>query len=80
MHNTDPLEVTGHSRWYGLNMLGPGNDSIWKYGLVGVCVSLWAWALRPSCLEASLLFAFGTDVELSASPAPCLVGAAMLQN
>ena len=32
----------------GLCMLGPGSDTIRRYGPVGVGVSLWAWALRPS--------------------------------
>jgi hypothetical protein len=26
-------------------MLGPGSGTIWRCGLVGVGVSLWAWAL-----------------------------------
>jgi hypothetical protein len=31
----------------GLYMFGPGSDTIWRRcGLVGVGVSLWAWALR----------------------------------
>jgi hypothetical protein len=29
---------------YGLYMLGPGSDAIRRCGLVGVGVSLWAWA------------------------------------
>jgi hypothetical protein len=32
----------------GLNMLGPGSDTIRKCGLVGVNVSLWGWEVRPS--------------------------------
>jgi hypothetical protein len=32
---------------HGLNMLGPGNGTIWRCGLVRIGVSLWAWALRP---------------------------------
>jgi len=32
----------------GLSMLGPGSGTIRRCGLVGVGVSLWAWALRPS--------------------------------
>jgi hypothetical protein len=32
----------------GLNMLGPGSGTIKKCGLVGVGVSLWVWALKPS--------------------------------
>ena len=32
----------------GLNMLGPRSGTIKRYSLVGVAVSLWAWALRPS--------------------------------
>jgi hypothetical protein len=38
-------------------MLGLGSGNSRRYGLVGVAVSLWAWALRPhpSCLEVSLL-------------------------
>jgi hypothetical protein len=45
----------------GLNMLGPEDGTLWRYGLVGVGVSLWAWALipHPNCLETSLLSAFG---------------------
>ena len=31
----------------GLCMLGPGSGTIRRYGLVGVSVSLWMWALRP---------------------------------
>ena len=31
-----------------LYMLGPGSGTIRRCGLVGVGVSLWAWALRPS--------------------------------
>jgi hypothetical protein len=37
-----------HADCYGLNMLGPGSGIIWKGGLVGVGVSLWRWALKPS--------------------------------
>ena len=32
----------------GLNTLGPGSGSIKRCGLVGVGVSLWVWAIRPS--------------------------------
>jgi hypothetical protein len=32
----------------GLNMLDPRSSTIWRYGIVGVGVSLWVWALRPS--------------------------------
>ena len=32
----------------GLYMLDPGSGDIRKSGPVGVGVSLWAWALRPS--------------------------------
>ena len=35
------------TRCGGLNMLGPGNGTIRRCGLVGVGVSLWGWALRP---------------------------------
>jgi hypothetical protein len=35
-------------------MLGQGNGTIWRCGLVGVGVSLWAWANTPRCLEVSL--------------------------
>ena len=31
-----------------LNMFGPGSGTIWRCDLVGVGVSLWGWALRPS--------------------------------
>jgi hypothetical protein len=33
---------------YGLYMLSPGSGTIKRCGPVGVGVSLWAWALRPS--------------------------------
>ena len=33
---------------HGLNMLGPGNNTIWRCDPLGVGVSLWVWALRPS--------------------------------
>jgi hypothetical protein len=36
------------ARCDGLYMLGPGSDTVGRCGLVGVGVSLWAWALRPS--------------------------------
>jgi hypothetical protein len=29
---------------HGLNILGPGSGTIWRYGLVGIDVSLWVWA------------------------------------
>jgi len=32
----------------GLCRLGPGNGTIRRCGSVGVGVSLWTWALRPS--------------------------------
>ena len=32
----------------GLHMLGPGSGTTKKCGLVGVGMSLWAWALTPS--------------------------------
>jgi hypothetical protein len=32
----------------GLNMLGPESGAIRMYGLAGVSVSLWVWALRQS--------------------------------
>jgi hypothetical protein len=32
----------------GLYMLGPGSSTFRRCGLVGVGVSLWIWALRPS--------------------------------
>jgi hypothetical protein len=32
----------------GLHMLGPGSLTIKRFGPVGVGVSLWVWALRPS--------------------------------
>jgi hypothetical protein len=40
----------------GLYMLFPGRGTFRRCGPVGVGVSLWVWALRPSssCLEASL--------------------------
>ena len=43
----------------GLYMIGPGSGTIWRCGLVGVDVSLLAWALRPysGYLEASILLA-----------------------
>jgi hypothetical protein len=31
----------------GLKILGLGSSTIWRCGLVGVGVSLWAWALMP---------------------------------
>jgi hypothetical protein len=59
-------------------MLASGSGTIRRCGLVGVGVSLWAWALNPhsSCLEVSILLAAfrDEDVELSAPPAPCLPG------
>jgi hypothetical protein len=32
----------------GLYMLDPGSGTIQSIGVVGVGVSLWVWALRPS--------------------------------
>jgi hypothetical protein len=32
----------------GLNMHGPGGGTTRRHGPVGVYVSLWEWALRPS--------------------------------
>ena len=32
----------------GLYMLGPGSGTIRRCGPVGVGVSLWVWAIRPS--------------------------------
>jgi hypothetical protein len=29
-------------------MLGPGSGTIRRCGLVGICVSMWVWSLRPS--------------------------------
>ena len=74
-----------------LNMLGPGNGTIRRYGLVEVGVafwsrfslvrgnaSLWGWALRPSplavCETVFSCLPLEQDVELSASPVPCLPG------
>jgi hypothetical protein len=54
--NWEPLEeqsvlLTAEPPLYmchGLYMLGPGSDTIRRCGSVGVGVSLWAWATRPS--------------------------------
>jgi len=32
----------------GLNMLGPESGTLWRCGLAGGTISLWAWDLRPS--------------------------------
>jgi hypothetical protein len=32
----------------GLYMLGPGSGTVRRCGFVGVGVSLWVWAIRPS--------------------------------
>ena len=65
-------------------MLGPGGNTIGRYGLVGGSVSLWRWTLRdaPSAQalpsvengrEATLLLAASDQtVELWAPPASCL--------
>jgi hypothetical protein len=64
----------------GSNMLGPGSGTIRRCVLVGVGVSLWAWALRPSSSlpgsESSPVchLPLGEDVEPSAPPAPHLPG------
>ena len=46
------VELTSsvHTRAHcnGLYMLSPGSGTIWRCGPVGVGVSLWVWALRPS--------------------------------
>jgi hypothetical protein len=34
----------------GLYMLSPGSGTIWRCGLVGAGVSLWAWLLRSKLL------------------------------
>jgi hypothetical protein len=57
----------------GLNILGPGSDTMrrYGYGLVGGSVSQWEWALRdllPSFLEVILfLFAFRTKYRILSS-------------
>jgi hypothetical protein len=37
----------------GLHMLGPQSGTF-RYGPVGVGVSLWVWNSQPNCLEVSL--------------------------
>jgi hypothetical protein len=37
-----------YSLRYSLNMLDPGSGTIRRCGPVGVGVSLWVWALKPS--------------------------------
>jgi hypothetical protein len=39
--------IWGKGRCDGLYMCGPRSHTIWRYGLVGVGVSLWVWALIP---------------------------------
>jgi len=41
------LQPVGISQCHGLYVLGHGSGTVWRCGLVGVGVSLWAWALRP---------------------------------
>jgi hypothetical protein len=41
------LETQRMTHCDGLYMFGPGSGTIRRCGLVGVGVSLWAWALRP---------------------------------
>jgi hypothetical protein len=38
----------GAREWNVMVCICPGSDTIWRCGLVGVDVSLWVWALRPS--------------------------------
>ena len=55
-----------HTHCGGLNMLGPGNGTVRRCGLVGGSVSLWGWALEvssylqapPRAEEGLLLTAF----------------------
>jgi hypothetical protein len=66
-------------------MLGPGNGTIRRYGLVGGGVALLRKCVTlrvdietlspPSCLEASLLFAFGTRCRILS---PCVMPAWMM--
>jgi hypothetical protein len=42
------LELLFCCRCHGLNMLGPASGTIRRCGPVGVGVSLWGWASRPS--------------------------------
>jgi len=42
-HNQEP-----EGKCHGLNEIGPGSGTVRRCGPVGVGVSLWAWALRPS--------------------------------
>jgi hypothetical protein len=37
---------------HGFNVLGPGSGTIWRCGLVGVGVSLWAWGFKTLILAA----------------------------
>ena len=61
----------------GLKMLGPGNGTIRRCGLVGGSASLWGglWDPPPSFLTTVCSWLpLDEDVELSAPPAPCLSG------
>jgi hypothetical protein len=46
--NEIPILIIFNFVCHSLNMLSPGSGTIWRCGLVGVGVSLWFWALRPS--------------------------------
>ena len=66
----------------GLNILGPESGTIWRYGLVGVGVALLEWVCHCGHgISALILVSWkpvisqwlsNVDVELSATPAPCL--------
>ena len=54
------MSIPEDESWDGLYMLDPVSGTIRRCGPVGVGVSLWALALKPShpsCLEASNLLA-----------------------
>jgi hypothetical protein len=71
----DPTEV---GMCDGLHMFDSGSGTIRRRGPVGVGVSLWVWALRPSSQLPGSQYPASSpsdeDTEFLAPPTPCLPG------
>ena len=60
-------------------MLGPGTGTIWRYGLIGVAIALLEDP-PPSCLDDSLLLAFGKICKAQLLQTHACLVADMLPN